>query len=319
MIRLNSTVGSVHSAVHDARSNLTSFQQSMSSPPTHDQVVEEANLCSLYSLALSQEEAFLKQKYRVTWLKNGDGNNKFFFNSCKSRWNANKILALEDLNGNTVTSHQGIAAVAVDYFQQSIGQLANVTPLPNDLHLATLSEDQANDLVKPVTTSEILAAFKKMAKSRSPGPDGFTAEFFLSSWNVIGGDVMRGILSFFNRLEMPRIINATAFVLVPKVPTPSKMSHFRPIACCNILYKCVTKILAKRMKVVMSSLVSKCQSAFVPGRVIGDNILLAQSLCHNYHASQGPQRCAIKLDISKAFDTLSWEFIVGLKSASHLL
>lgn len=312
MSQLNSATGNVHIAVLESRNNLLSFQNGMSVPPTSAEILEEARLSLLYSLALNKEEVFLKQKSRVNWLKHGDGNNKFFFNSCKNRWNTNKILALEDPNGVVVSSHGDISNVAVNYFRELLGQHHHVAALPSDFDVSSLSGSQASELCKPVTDVEILNALKGMGKSKSPGPDGFTVEFFLAAWQIVGTDVINGVKSFFNLLELPRIINATAVALVPKVPSPTNMSHFRPISCCNILYKCIAKILAKRMKAVMCSLVSSCQSAFVPSRLIGDNILLAQSLCHNYHLDQGPPKCAIKLDISKAFDSLNWSFLLNV-------
>lgn len=72
---------------------------------------------------------------------------------------------------------------------------------------------------------------------------------------------------------------------------------------------CISKLLASRIKIVLPSLISESQTAFVPKRIIGDNIMLAQALCKNYHLNSGSPRCAFKLDITKAFDTLSWSFL----------
>lgn len=59
----------------------------------------------------------------------------------------------------------------------------------------------------------------------------------------------------------------------------------------------IAKILANRMKPILGSLISQNQAAFIPGRIMGDNILLAQALCRGYHLDKGPSRCTIKLDL----------------------
>lgn len=117
-----------------------------------------------------------------------------------------------------------------------------------------------------------------MKKNKSPGSDGFNVNFFLHSWNIVGTDFIKAVQSFFASGCMLKESNATAIALIPKVTNPSSMSDFRPISCCNTIYKCISKILAARLKLTLPGLVSKSQAAFVPGRKIGDNILLAQEL-----------------------------------------
>ena len=109
--------------------------------------------------------------------------------------------------------------------------------------------------------------------------------------------------------ELPSSINSVAIALFPKCENPSKIEHYRPISCCNTLYKCIDKLLAGRLKKIMSSIISLNQSAFVPQRVIGDNIMLVQAICKDYHRVDGIPRCAFNLDIHKAFDSLNWSFL----------
>lgn len=92
------------------------------------------------------------------------------------------------------------------------------------------------------------------------------------------------------------------------------MSDYWPISCCNTTYKCISKIIVVRLKGILPSLISSSQFAFVPGRRIGDNILLAQELFRNYHRAYGQPMCAMKINLRKAFDSVSWDFMLNALS-----
>ncbi|KAL2230773.1 UNVERIFIED_CONTAM: hypothetical protein Sindi_1671700 [Sesamum indicum] len=90
------------------------------------------------------------------------------------------------------------------------------------------------------------------------------------------------------------------------------VSDFRPMSCCNVLYKIIAKLIVQRLSVVLDKLISPCQAAFVPGRSIGDNIMLAQELFTGYNQARLPPRCALKVDIRKAYDTVEWDFLIAV-------
>jgi hypothetical protein len=118
------------------------------------------------------------------------------------------------------------------------------------------------------------------------------------------------VKSFFHSGSLLKEVNSAIITLVPKVPNPFSIIEFRPIACCNVLYKCITKILANRLRSCLSDLISFNQTAFVKGRIISENILLAQELVKGYHKNKGKARCAIKVDLKKAYDSVEWNFIL---------
>jgi hypothetical protein len=88
------------------------------------------------------------------------------------------------------------------------------------------------------------------------------------------------------------------------------MGDFRLIACCNVVYKCITKILSNRMLPLLGDLVRMNSSAFIPSRSISENVLLAQELVRNYHKKKGKPRCTLNIDLMKAYDSVNWEFII---------
>lgn len=306
---LNASKGNLHSLVEISRNELIAFQSSLPSLPSKQQFKLEEDLRVKFQNHLKDEELFLKQKSRINWMKCGDGNNKYFFNVCKGRWNSNKILALENPDGELCTTHGKISEIAVNYFQNLMGKAASVKDFPDDIALPQLTDSNKRLLDGVISEEEVFNTFRSMAKGKSPGLDGMPVEFYLAAWSVIGADVTKAILFFFSSGKLPRIINSTAIALVPKIQSASNMADFRPISCCNVLYKCITKLLAARLKLVLPSLISLNQSAFVPHRHIGDNIMLALALFRNYHLNSGQPRCAFKIDMRKAFDTLSWQFL----------
>uniref|UniRef100_A0A803P9U8 Reverse transcriptase domain-containing protein n=1 Tax=Cannabis sativa TaxID=3483 RepID=A0A803P9U8_CANSA len=119
------------------------------------------------------------------------------------------------------------------------------------------------------------------------------------------------MLQIFNHQGNISLINETIIDLIPKKKNPKMVHDFRPISLCNTLYKCISKVLANRLKLVLHSIISIDQSAFLKGRQITDNILLANEIIHAIHSRRSGKIgwAAIKLDMEKAFDIVEWHFI----------
>ena len=129
------------------------------------------------------------------------------------------------------------------------------------------------------------------------------------------------ILNVLNSNMSMTEINKTNNTLVPKIKNPTKMTDFRPISLCNVKYKLISKVLANRLKVILPYIIFENQSAFLSGRLITDNVLIAFEHMHYLeHKKEGINAfAAIKLDMSKAYDRLEWGFIklVIIKMGFH--
>lgn len=104
-------------------------------------------------------------------------------------------------------------------------------------------------------------------------------------------------MDFLNGGQLPEGINQTTIVLIPKIRNPQDLKNFRPVLLCNVIYKICSKVLANRLRVFVDEIISEVQSAFIPGRLITDNVLVAYECTHYLKRKKGKSRaCAIKLD-----------------------
>jgi hypothetical protein len=94
-------------------------------------------------------------------------------------------------------------------------------------------------------------------------------------------------------------LNSTNICLIPKGSAPTHVSDYWPISLYNVLYKVIAKVLANRLKHVLPSIISPEQSAFIPGRLITDNVLVAFETLHtmNSRLKGNESFMALKLDM----------------------
>ncbi|XP_062005742.1 uncharacterized protein LOC133722901 [Rosa rugosa] len=166
-------------------------------------------------------------------------------------------------------------------------------------------------LCAPYTATEIRVALFQMYPTKAPGPDGMPPLFFQRYWDTIGSNVVCAVLSFLHSGQLLASINYTHVCLIPKVKNPTCMSDLRPIALCNVIYKICSKVIANRLKGILSQIISPFQSAFIPGHLISDNTLIANEVSHFIHNNRSSSDgvMSLKLDMSKAYDRMEWVFL----------
>lgn len=151
---------------------------------------------------------------------------------------------------------------------------------------------------------------KQTPPSKSPGPDGFTGIFYKHYWEIIKEDFIHVIKYFFLIGTFLQELNHTHIVLIPKTDSPNTVNQFRPISLSNVCYKIIAKILANRLKLVLTSFISPFQSAFIPEKFIQENTIIAQEISILWKKTKRKKGLmAIKIDMDKAFDYIEWDFL----------
>lgn len=152
-----------------------------------------------------------------------------------------------------------------------------------------------------------------MDPNSAPAPDGFSGIFFFQKyWSIVGNDISRVVRDFFLTGKLCRNLNSNFLVLIPKVDTAIIVSDFRPIVLSNFLYKIIAKILADRLSNIASRIVSSNQFGFIPDRRIHECIAIASEAANNLDTRTKNRNMILKLDIKKAFDTISWDFVLAV-------
>lgn len=117
-------------------------------------------------------------------------------------------------------------------------------------------------LVRAFTRQEVDVALKQMVPLKAPSPNRMPPIFYQHHWSSIRDNVSYAMLSCLNSGIILASINYTYITLIPKVKCPKRVSEFRPIALCNVLYKLISKVLANRLKNLLSHVISESQFAF---------------------------------------------------------
>ncbi|KAL8089279.1 hypothetical protein AgCh_038904 [Apium graveolens] len=260
---------------------------------------------------LERQETYWKQRSKQFWLQGGDQNTRFFHRNATVRKKNNCFERIQDEQGVWRENKDDIQNVIITYFTQLFTTAGMTSKLMDREKVKQITEEENVQLLSELTLEEVKEAVFSMHPEKSPGQDSLNPTFFQSFWSIIGLDVLAFCKKFLETGELPMEANRTVVCLVPKVKNPQNMSEIRPISLCNVLVRILSKVLSNRLKVCLSSLISNTQSAFVEGRLLTDNALIAFEINHYIkRQTQGKNGVAgFKIDISKAYDRLEWGFI----------
>ena len=252
---------------------------------------------------------------RVNWLKVEDKNTRFFHSKASQRRRRNYIKRVFDLLGQWTTQPNQVVNTAINIYQQLF-----TTSNPKNLKavLAKIPQlvtiDMNATLTSTFTVDEVERALKQMERLKSPGPDGMPPLFYQNYWSLVGNDVKEAILLYLNTGSLPKTLGHSFITLIPKVKNLEYISQYRPISLSNVLYRVFSKVLANRLKLVLPHIISEQQSAFLIDQLISNNILVAFETLHyvRNHCTGKTRYMALKLDMSKAYDQVEWNYMEKL-------
>ncbi|VFQ84375.1 unnamed protein product [Cuscuta campestris] len=277
--------GHISKKAMDAKEEYRLVMKQVVLDPNNQNLLDDAEIKrKKANFFLDAEFAFYQQKAKCDYLMNSDRCTSYFHSIVKKNRMKNSVGFLVRGDGSKTTSKVEVASMFVEYFTNLFGTSSSVDPIDLDTLSAGIRVPSSahSALLAPVTPEEVREAVFDIGNDKAPGPDGFTAAFFKDQWDLVGRDIYEAVVEFFSSGRLLRQINHAMIVLIPKSAHNPTVKDFRPIACLNVLYKIITKILAKRMAPLLPDMIDPAQGAFVPGRSLVDNFLLAQHLIRDY-------------------------------------
>ncbi|XP_022027924.1 uncharacterized protein LOC110929112 isoform X1 [Helianthus annuus] len=254
----------------------------------------------------------IRQKSRARWALEGDENSAFFHHIINSNISNNRVNGLL-VGGVWVTNPMAIKECFFDFFRKQFAEPMEARPGIVCPNLATITESEAELLIAPFSNSEIKDAIWECDGDRAPGPDGFNFKFIKRCWVGLQDDFTRLFNRFHNEGSLNSCCSSSFIALIPKVKDPTTPSDFRPISLIGVINKVISKVLVNRLKGVIGKLISEEQSAFLAGRSIMDGPLILNEVMGWLKKSK-KKGMFFKVDISKAYDSVSWVFLDSIMS-----
>ncbi|KAI3473655.1 hypothetical protein Pfo_031429 [Paulownia fortunei] len=256
----------IFNKIKQAQKEVAKAETTFDDTPTEATQTELNRCTAVLTHALTLEEDFWRQKAACRWVDQGEINTKFFHSLVKKKRARGTIHSITH-NGILLTAREDIAISAAEFFQYILSD--DIDALLDD-SLDYLERLPAifcpESLCSALNMEEIRHAVFDMDPDSATGPVE---------------DVRDAVEDFFSGTPKPRSFTATTLVLIPKTDSPDTWNDFRPISLCNVTNKIITKLLSLRLAKRLPDLIAPSQSGFVQGRLISDNILLAQELIHS--------------------------------------
>nr|XP_033516233.1 uncharacterized protein LOC108947930 [Nicotiana tomentosiformis] len=219
-------LGSIDIKMDETRSKLLDIQAMTPTNATPDLLDKEKEALEDMYKWLSIQEKINKQKSKAHWIKERDGNNKYFFNCMKARASTNNISMLKGENGTLLHKQTEIEIEILNYYKGLLGAAVETLPAVN-LNIMrqgpSLSQQQQRDMCTKITMEEIEIDLFDINDNKTPWIDGFNAYFFKKTWRIVQNDIYKVVLDFFQHNKLLRAVNYTMVTLIPKSSHPETL------------------------------------------------------------------------------------------------
>lgn len=254
--------------------------------------------------------AIFRSKCR--WVEKGERPTKYFFNLEKRNYNRKTITELRT-ESETVTNNESQILEAIENYYSELyasannSQENNVDEFTEHLKIPKLSDADRDGIEGPLSYEECKKALDTFQNNKAPGEDGFTVEFYMFFFDLLGHDL---VASFNAANELTISQRRGVITLIPKEDgSLLELSNWRPVTLLNVDCKIATKAIARRIEPLLPNLVHTDQTGFIKGRYIGENIRLIIDIMEHTKSESIPG-ILVSLDFRKAFDSLEWSFMM---------
>ena len=149
-----------------------------------------------------------------------------------------------------------------------------------------------------------------MKNNKSPGLDGFTVEFFKFFWTDIGHFILQSLNYGYRNGSLSITQKQGVITCIPKQnKSRINLKNWRPISLLNVIYKLASAVISNRLKKVLDNIINENQKGFIAGRFLGENVRLIYDVLFESKKQNLPG-LLLSIDFEKAFDTVSWKFIM---------
>ena len=250
----------------------------------------------------------------ANWIENGAKPSKYFCSLEKRNFvNKNIVKVVNDKNETVTNQEEILNEIKLFYqvlYQNKELEEVSLSTVLNDNTVPKLSDEQKQLLETPISSAEVLKSLKNLKNNKSPGTTGFPADFFKFFWNDIGAFLVRSYNCSIRKGELSTSQKVGIVSILPKGNKPREfLKNWRPISLLNTTYKVFSGITANRLKAVLNTLIHENQKGFLSGHFICENTRLMYDIISQTEVQDKPGMVLL-LDFEKAFDSVSWNYII---------